>query len=118
MLKRYFEIYPFPDQNDPDLVPILLSPAQHNSMAQLLAKLTKFDSVSDRLQKEDLSMLQARKLFDSIVVKFGGEYPTLKTYLSPTGRAYDTFRYTHQKGCFATDNCAFHKNFQKSHREP
>ena len=66
-------------------------------MAQLLARLTKFDSVSDRLQKEDLSMLQARKLFDSLLVKFGVEYPTLKTYLSPTGGAYDTFRYTHPK---------------------
>ena len=87
-------------------------------MAQLLAKLTKFDSVSDRLQKEDLSMLQARKLFDSLLVKFDVEYSTLKTYLSPTGGSYDTFRYTHQIRCLATDNCAFHKNFQKSHREP
>ena len=118
MLKRYFEIYPFLDQNDPDLVPILLSPAQHNSVAQFLAKLTKCDSVSDRIQKEDLSMLQARKLFDSLLVKFGVEYPTLKTYLSPRGGAYDTFRYTHQIRCLATDNCAFRKNFQKPHREP
>ena len=87
-------------------------------MAQLLAKLTKFDSVSDRLQKEDLSMLQARKHFDSFLVKFGVEYPTLKTYLSPTSGAYDTFPYTHQIRCLATGNCVFHQNFQKSHGEP
>ena len=79
MVERYILLKDFLDVNDPDLIPLLLSPSDNTTVMSLFKDLEKFESVSKELQKEDISYLKIRLLFDSLVE----EYPTLDNFFGP-----------------------------------
>ena len=82
MVELYILLKDFLDVNDPELIPLLLSPSDNATVLSLLKDLENFESVSKEFQKEDISYLKIRLLFDSLVE----DYPTLDNNLSPNGQ--------------------------------
>lgn len=71
ILRRYIVLQPFLEKLQiKELTDLLLGPKGHSDVAEVLEILTKFDSVTKFLQREDTTILQARSLFDSILADF------------------------------------------------
>lgn len=77
MVNRYFQIVEFVDREDDELADLLPLPAQHKRLKALLDDLKNIESVSKRLQSEEISMWEVRILFDALIAL----KPTMKGYL-------------------------------------
>ena len=73
MVTRYTELKPFLDTNDIDMIPLLLSPAQEQKLNKLIQCLNDFESVSKNLQEENLNMMKARILLNSLISRYGND---------------------------------------------
>eukprot|EP00644_Phytophthora_capsici_P014975 jgi/Phyca11/128425/e_gw1.76.76.1 len=67
MIQRYFRLREFLSADDGDLADYLLSRTTHRKLDELLASLCDVESVSKRLQIDELTMLDARDLCDVLV---------------------------------------------------
>ena len=68
MLSRYFELKPFFDTHDRDLLPLFLSPGEEHELKSLYEMLKDFESASKSLQQDGLEFQDARLLFNSLLV--------------------------------------------------
>lgn len=82
MIKRYFELLAFIDCRDSDLVPFIPTRREEDELRQKLEALEDFHSVCLSIQSSSLNLLQVRRLFDALILK----YPQTSFYLSPTAR--------------------------------
>ncbi|KUF78770.1 Pre-mRNA-splicing factor 38A [Phytophthora nicotianae] len=79
MLARYFALREFISADDEDLADLMPSPAANRRLKALLLELADVESVSMKLQSEDLNLLDARDLLDGLLeVK-----PSFRHYLAP-----------------------------------
>ena len=66
MIERSFQLKPYFDYNDRDLVTYLLSPSEELLLESVSDKMKNFESVSKKLQEEFVCFGDARALFDSL----------------------------------------------------
>lgn len=79
MIARYKEIHQFiTAENFPSLVKKMLSPSENSEVDQFLVNLIKFESITRELQRENLTVLEARCLFNRVMQ----DYPEMSYYLS------------------------------------
>ncbi|ETN20376.1 hypothetical protein PPTG_03398 [Phytophthora nicotianae INRA-310] len=113
MLARYFALREFISADDEDLADLMPSPAANRRLKALLLELADVESVSMKLQSEDLNLLDARDLldglleFESAVIKvLGGrakllsraEKAALKPFERKTAEAADVTEKTAKVG--------------------
>ncbi|KAG6587068.1 uncharacterized protein IUM83_02731 [Phytophthora cinnamomi] len=67
MLHRFFEMLPFLDSDDEELVDVLPSAAAKRRLRALLEELKNVESVSKALQGEGVNMLDVRVWFDGLI---------------------------------------------------
>ncbi|ETI41373.1 hypothetical protein F443_13387 [Phytophthora nicotianae P1569] len=67
MLARYFALREFISADDEDLADVMPSPAANRRLKALLLELADIESVSMKLQSEDLNLLDARDLLDGLL---------------------------------------------------
>jgi hypothetical protein len=79
MITRYIFLREFMNTRDPEIVALLPSPAEEEALNFLRHRMICCLSVSKKLQKEELTMLDARALFDATMTKF----PIMTDCLSP-----------------------------------
>ena len=83
MLKRYLELRPMIDSSSIELA-TLLPNATENLMTEILFRdLKKFQSITLKLQSEDVDLGQVRVLFDAVI----RDFPDLGEYLSHGGNS-------------------------------
>jgi hypothetical protein len=70
MLKRFDDIKEFLVDLDSDLTKLLLSPREIQSVQLLCSSLESFESISKALQRESLTLSEARALFDALLENF------------------------------------------------
>ena len=87
MIKRYIALRPFIDWADPELA-VLAPSAQENLFLETVLKdLEKLDSVTKKLQNDQVDILDVRVLFDDVIT----QYPDLEQYLSPGAQIVHSF---------------------------
>ena len=79
MVERMIEIQPYMTFSESEYINLLLSPGEFARVQDLFTVLKDFQSVTLELQKENVTLLNVRVLFDAIISK----YPSMKHYLSP-----------------------------------
>ncbi|ETM43308.1 hypothetical protein F442_11560 [Phytophthora nicotianae P10297] len=79
MLERYIRLREFLSADDDDMADLLPSRADHRKLEDLLSKLRCIESISKKLQGDELTLLDARALFDGLFEL----RPSMTTYLSP-----------------------------------
>ncbi|POM57552.1 Hypothetical protein PHPALM_37916, partial [Phytophthora palmivora] len=79
MLARYFELREFITADDEELAEEMPSPAANQRLKSLLTQLADVESVSKKLQTEDLTLLDARDLLDGLMEI----QPSFNNYLAP-----------------------------------
>ncbi|KAG3110294.1 hypothetical protein PI125_g10146 [Phytophthora idaei] len=67
MLDRYFRLREFLSADDEDIADLLPSRSVHRKLEDLLSKLRFVESISKKLQSDDLTLLDARDLFDGLL---------------------------------------------------
>ncbi|KAG3107292.1 hypothetical protein PI124_g14164 [Phytophthora idaei] len=67
MLARYFELREFLSADDEDLADVLPTPAVHRKLKALKEQLSDVESVSKKLQCDDLNLLDVRDLLDGLL---------------------------------------------------
>ena len=77
MVERMIEIQPLLTFSQSEYVNLLLSPGEFARTQDLFTVLEDFQSVTLELQKEDITLLSVRVMFDAIIAK----YPSMKNYL-------------------------------------
>jgi hypothetical protein len=77
MLKRYFRLREFLSADDEELADLLPYRTTHRKLEGVLAELRCVESVSKMLQSKDLTLLDARDLFDGLLE----ERPSMAKYL-------------------------------------
>ena len=70
MLQRFDEFQEFFDTNDPDIVMIYPSVGELYQLKNLLDTLKTLDSITIKLQCEDIGLGDVRLLFDEVIKKF------------------------------------------------
>ena len=70
MLVRYFEILPFLDSSYTDIEPLMINSGENMKMKKLISALEKVESVTLKLQREDLDLASAKILFDELIKPF------------------------------------------------
>ena len=80
MVKRYFQIREYLDTRDSELKLWVPDLYEEKALKELETKLKDIESVTLKLQEEDIDMLSVRKLFDALIKRF----PVMAQYLSPT----------------------------------
>ena len=88
MLSRYFELKPFFDAHDRDLLPLFLSPGEEHELKSLYERLKDSESVSKSLQQDGLEFQDARLLFNSLLVM----QPSLKHFLGLSSNTVSKFQ--------------------------
>ena len=88
MLSRYFELKPFIDTHDRDLLPLSLSPGEEHELKFLYEMLKDFESVSKSLQQDGLEFHDARLLFNSLFVM----QPPLEYFLGLSSNSVSKFQ--------------------------
>ncbi|RAW19975.1 hypothetical protein PC110_g23583, partial [Phytophthora cactorum] len=78
MLDRYFRLREFLSADDEDIADLLPSRSVHRKLEDLLSKLRFVESISKKLQSDDLTLLDARDLFDGLLE----QRPSFSNYLS------------------------------------
>ncbi|EGZ10835.1 hypothetical protein PHYSODRAFT_521288 [Phytophthora sojae] len=79
MLDHYVRLLEFIDREDDAVAELLPSPSVHKKLKGLLEDLKQFESVSNRLKSESVSLWEVRVMFDALIA----EKPALKQYLGP-----------------------------------
>ncbi|KAG4059585.1 hypothetical protein PC123_g5504 [Phytophthora cactorum] len=77
MLDRYFRLREFLSADDEDIADLLPSRSVHRKLEDLLSKLRFVESISKKLQSDDLTLLDARDLFDGLLE----QRPSFSNYL-------------------------------------
>ena len=70
MLKRFFELKEFFDQTDAEVAVLLPSPGDVIKLQELINHLEKFESVTERLQREDTDISVVLTLFDKLLENY------------------------------------------------
>lgn len=90
MLRRYRELKEFlPKLDDVELESILLSEEEDILVDHLCTKLRDLDSVTKELQRSNISLAEARVLFDGVIEK----YPNSKRRLGPDSNIIENKRF-------------------------
>ena len=79
MLKRYLELKQYLDPTNPQIAVLMPGPAEGSITSNLYNHLQKFESMSKKLQEEDVNLSIARTMFDGILSDFQSE--NLEKYL-------------------------------------
>ena len=72
MFSRFFELTDFFNPLDRELTPYLLSPNELFLLEELRNPLTKFQSITKKLQEDHIDVLTVRALFDNVIDEFSG----------------------------------------------
>ena len=79
MIKRYLEIIEFVETIEvPSVQDKLLTRSQHRMVTALMIRLKQMEDVTKELQREDLTLSEARDLFDGLM----NVYPAMEDYLA------------------------------------
>ena len=78
MLKRFFEIEPHLQQDDPNVEDLLPNTRDRNKLVDLNARMREFDEVTKMLQCEKLNLSDVRHCFDHMMKK----YPDMNRWLA------------------------------------
>ena len=70
MLVRNFEILPILDSSDTDIAPSMINPSENMKMKNLISAVEKYESVTLKLQREDLDLASAQISFDELFKAF------------------------------------------------
>ena len=78
MLERFFDIKNFLDRSDDDLYSLMPTANEEVLLEKLLVDLADLDSVTKELQRDDISLLVVRDLFNGAMETF----PSLSSHIS------------------------------------
>jgi hypothetical protein len=67
MLKRYFQLLEFLDDDDDDIAELMPSRAANKQLRALFQELRDIESVSKALQGTDVDLLDVREWFDELI---------------------------------------------------
>lgn len=82
MIERYLNIKDFLDCKNFELSELMLSPREDRQILELFEHLKIIQSVTLKLQSDELNLSDVRELFDALMVHF----PTLKSHISPKSK--------------------------------